>query len=86
MSKTRKRNRSASKNKRKSSPYFDIPYTQLRNPWAPYEIVDQARIEEIHEASMHILENTGIRFQDDEAMDLWEAAGAKVIRAPPPKS
>ena len=81
MSKSRKRTRSAAKNKRKSSPYFDIPFTQMRNPWPPYEIADQTRIEEIHEASMHILENTGIRFQDEEALDLWAAAGAKVDHA-----
>ena len=30
---------------------------------------------------MHILENVGLRFLDDEALTLWEQAGAKVSRA-----
>jgi trimethylamine--corrinoid protein Co-methyltransferase len=38
-------------------------------------------IAEIHEASMQILENTGLRFLDERAMDLWQRAGAKVDRA-----
>ena len=80
MSRTRRRKRS----KRATStpsPYTEVPFRQIRNPWPPYEIADAARIEEIHNASMHILENTGIRFMDEEAMELWEAAGAKVDRA-----
>ncbi|MBV7337820.1 trimethylamine methyltransferase family protein [Chloroflexi bacterium TSY] len=46
----------------------------------PYEIVSQEQIEEIHDVSMQILENTGMRFLDEEAMNLWAAAGAKVDR------
>ena len=74
----RRRNR---KQARQTSPYFNIPHRQLRNPWPPYEIAGAEQIEAIHEASMHILENTGLRFLDEEAMTLWERAGAKVDRA-----
>ena len=77
----RRRSRAARKEARTQSAYFDIPYRDLRNSWPPYQIVNQEQIEEIHDASMHILENTGIRFQDDEALDLWTQAGAKVDHA-----
>lgn len=63
---------------RATTPYLSIPYRQLRNPWPPYEIASPEQIEAIHAASMQILENTGLRFQDSEALTLWDAAGAKV--------
>lgn len=82
MSRTRKRARSSGRKAQPKSPYFTIPYHQeLRNEWPPYEVASPEKLEEIHEASMHILENTGIRFMDEEAMVLWEKAGAKVDRA-----
>ena len=81
---TRKRKRSAGKanlsKERKKSPYFDVPFKPWRNNFPAYEIANQAMIDEIHDASMQILENTGMRFQDEEAMQLWEKAGAKVDR------
>ena len=77
----RRRRRRESKKSRAQSPYFSIPSCQLQNPWPPYEIAGPQKIEEIHNASMHILENTGIRFQDGEALDLWAQAGAKVDRS-----
>ncbi len=75
------RRRKNRKKGRQTSPYFNIPLRQLRNPWKPYEISTDEQIEKIHDASMRMLENTGIRFMDEEAMDLWEKAGAKVDRA-----
>ena len=67
---------------RQRLPYLNIPFAeQLRNPWKPYEIATEQMIADIDDASMHILENTGIRFQDETAMDIWEKAGAKVERS-----
>ena len=79
MSARRIRDRNASRSKPPA--YLDIPYQrEIQNQWPPYEIAAQPQIDEIHDMSMKILENTGIRFMDEEAMDLWEAAGAKVDR------
>src|SRR5262245_24779937 len=39
------------------------------------------QIEEIHQASLYILENIGLEFQDEEVLDIWQQAGAKVDRA-----
>lgn len=79
---SRRRRRSDKKSIRKQSDYLKIPYRpQLRNPWKPYEIATEEMIADIHDASMQILENTGMQFQDETAMDLWEKAGAKVDRS-----
>jgi trimethylamine--corrinoid protein Co-methyltransferase len=56
------------------------PFRQVRNPLAPLEILSAAQIVRLHEASMHIMEEIGLDFLDDEALDLWEKAGAKVDR------
>ena len=41
-----------------------------------YEILNAEGVELIHEASMKILEEVGIEFRDDEAIDYWKQAGA----------
>jgi trimethylamine--corrinoid protein Co-methyltransferase len=58
-----------------------IPFRQLRNPITPVEILDAGQIEELHQASLHILQEIGLEFFDDEALDLWERAGARVDRS-----
>lgn len=42
------------------------------------EVMDQAQIERIDNASMHILENTGVQFRDPIALADWKQAGARV--------
>lgn len=50
----------------------------MTNPFAPLEIGTAEQVGQIHEASLDILENIGIDFFDDEALSIWEQAGAKV--------
>jgi trimethylamine--corrinoid protein Co-methyltransferase len=57
-----------------------MPFLQLKNRLAPLNILSAEQVEQIHEASMHILENVGLRWLDEETLDLWEQAGAKVDR------
>src|SRR5919106_80867 len=45
-----------------------------------YEILDEERLELIDRASLDILEQVGIDFRDDEAVQMWRAAGADVER------
>jgi trimethylamine--corrinoid protein Co-methyltransferase len=59
-------------------PMLKMPFRQPRNPWAPLEMLALEQIEQLHLASMKILEDTGIDMWDDEAADLWQKAGAKV--------
>lgn len=63
-----------------ASPILNLPFRQLQNPLSPYEYLSVGQIEAIHNASLHILENIGLDFLDDEALDFWQAAGAKVDR------
>lgn len=59
-------------------PLLDIPFAAVRNPRPPYNWLDPEALERIHRASLDILENVGIDFLDDEALDIWQRAGAKV--------
>ncbi|MCS6909119.1 MAG: trimethylamine methyltransferase family protein [Anaerolineales bacterium] len=59
-------------------PLLTQPFRQPRNPLPPLEILNPAQVEELHLASLHILENTGVQFQDAETLSLWEQAGAQV--------
>ncbi len=43
-----------------------------------YEVLDSEGVELIHNASLRILEEVGIDFRDDEALDIWKRAGADV--------
>ncbi|MEM9777063.1 MAG: trimethylamine methyltransferase family protein, partial [Chloroflexota bacterium] len=76
---TRRRNRN--RPKRQESGILAQPFKQPQNNWSPYHILSQQQLHDLHEASMNILENIGVDFMDAEALDLWEAAGAKVDRA-----
>lgn len=64
--------------RRKQSPFAQIPFRTIQNHFQPLEVVTAEQIEQLHEASMQILEQTGIMFMDAEALALWEEAGAKV--------
>lgn len=61
-------------------PLLDLPFRNLRHPRPPYDWLDPDTLERIHLASLDILENVGVDFLDDEALDIWQQAGAKVDR------
>lgn len=73
--------RSARREQRKRSPLEQLPFRQLRNNLPPIEMLSADQIEQIHETSMRILEEIGLDFLDDEALSIWEQAGAKVDHA-----
>ena len=51
---------------------------QLRNPFRPIEVFSQDQIEAIHRTSLRILEEIGIKVLNDEALEIFAAAGASV--------
>ncbi len=53
-------------------------WRKLRNPFAPQAIFAPDRIAAMHDASLRVLEELGIRFLLDEARDLLRQAGARV--------
>lgn len=73
--------RAARRQERSELPLAKMPYQPLRNPFPPMEIISGEELEKLHNASMHILETTGLDFTDAEALRLWEAVGAKVDHA-----
>jgi trimethylamine--corrinoid protein Co-methyltransferase len=73
--------RSARRHKRSELSLLKMPFRQPRNLWPPLELLAPEQIEQLHEASMRILEETGIDLLDDETIDLWTEAGARVDRA-----
>jgi trimethylamine--corrinoid protein Co-methyltransferase len=70
----------ARRRNRQNSDLAGKPFRHLTNPFSPVEVLSEEQIERIHNASMRIIEEMGIDFLDDEALSLWEAAGAKVDR------
>ncbi|GAB4435552.1 MAG: trimethylamine methyltransferase family protein [Anaerolineae bacterium] len=82
---SRRRNRSERNEFRASrrgrSPLTHIPWQAIQNSMPPLTRLDEVDEEKIHEASMRILEDIGIAMMDDETLDLWQQAGAKVDRS-----
>lgn len=72
--------RVARRHARHATPLLATPFRQPRNPMPPLEVVSPEQLEALHDASMRILENTGLDFLDAESIDLWEQAGARVDR------
>ena len=76
--KTRTRRGTKRRRQTVQSPLAHIPWRLIQNNLAPVETLKAAEVERLHEATMQILEESGIAFLDSEALDLWEKAGAKV--------
>jgi trimethylamine--corrinoid protein Co-methyltransferase len=74
-------NRSRKRGQRQTAVLADKPFRQLRNPLPPVEVLSPEQLGRIHNASLHILEEIGLDFWDDEVLALWQAAGARVDRA-----
>ncbi|MCB0163907.1 MAG: trimethylamine methyltransferase family protein [Anaerolineae bacterium] len=64
-----------------ASPLAHIPWLSVKNSMPPLTRLDEEGRQKIHEASMTILEEIGMAFLDDEALDMWAKAGAKVDRS-----
>jgi trimethylamine--corrinoid protein Co-methyltransferase len=65
---------------RRGSTVHQAPFRKLVSPYRPVEILSADQIEAIHEASLRIVEEYGLQFLHDEALDILAAAGAKVSR------
>ena len=57
-----------------------LPWRSIVNPYRPIEVLSEDHLEAIHEAALTILEQIGIVFLLDEAVDRLAAAGAEVDR------
>lgn len=81
MSKSTSRRRSKrTRASKQASPLEHIPWLPIKNMMAPLTRLSASDEDKIHEASMRILEEIGIAYMDDEALDIWEKAGATIDR------
>ncbi len=55
-----------------------LPWRNLRNPYAPIEVLSADQIEAIHDTSMQVLEEIGMDFLHPEAREILGRAGAEV--------
>lgn len=69
--------RSARRAKREAFNFDMLPGLERKLPLC--EVMDGSQVERIDNASMDILENVGVHFRDDIALEDWKRAGAKVV-------
>ncbi len=74
-------NRRKSARRRNGGGIRQLPWRSLVNPYRPIEVLNEEQLEAIHLASLQILEELGIEFMSQAALDLLERSGARVERA-----
>ena len=50
----------------------------ISNPKLKLEVLSDANVQKIHEATLRILENVGVKFPSRKALEIWAQAGAQV--------
>ena len=50
----------------------------ISDPKLKLEILSKQDVQKIHEATLHIIENVGVRFPSKRALKIWEDVGADV--------
>lgn len=58
-----------------------MPWREVVNPYRPIEVLTPEQVEQIHQASLKILEEIGINFLLPEALEILREAGARVDTA-----
>jgi trimethylamine--corrinoid protein Co-methyltransferase len=58
-----------------------LPWTEVRNPYAPMEVLSEEQLEAIHLTSLRILEELGMEVMSPRALAVLEAGGAEVDSA-----
>jgi len=52
----------------------------ISNPQLKLDVLSKEKIQHIHEATLTVIERTGVRFPSTRALDIWEEHGATVDR------
>jgi trimethylamine--corrinoid protein Co-methyltransferase len=77
MARAKRRN---STRRRNGGGIKQLPWSSLTNPYRPLEVLSDEQVEAIHHTSLRILEDVGIEFMSEVALDLLERSGAVVDR------
>ncbi|MGB0507415.1 MAG: trimethylamine methyltransferase family protein [Pikeienuella sp.] len=64
----------------KSTEIQQLPWQRVQNPHKPIELATPEQMQALHDTSMRILSEAGIRVMGDNVLDLFENAGAIVDR------
>ena len=62
---------------RESNLLKQLPYRHLRNPYPPMLIASEDEVESIHQASLELLRDTGMRFLLPQAREILKSTGAQ---------
>jgi len=77
MNRRRSKSRASLKSSR-SQAFAQLPFAQLKNPYAPMEILSTDQLETIHQASLKILRDIGLRVDSPAALKLMGDLRAEV--------
>ena len=73
--KNRRRNRSK---RERQNQLQQMPFGQIQRAIKPFDLISDAQLEAIHQASIALLRDTGIEFMNQKALKLFSKAGACV--------
>lgn len=68
------------KSSRTSGGIEQLPWQQVRNTYPHFELLNAEQMQQLHDTSIRILSEAGIRVMGDNVMDLFDQAGAIVDR------
>jgi trimethylamine--corrinoid protein Co-methyltransferase len=68
------------KSSRSGAGINQLPWQQIKNSHKPMELLDADQLQQLHDTSIRILSEAGIRVMGDNVMDLFAYAGAIVDR------
>ncbi len=71
-----KPNQSARQTNRREVP--QLPYSNLDFPFPPTALISEEQLEEVHEASLDVLEQVGVEFLSNRALSIFKSGGAEV--------
>ena len=74
------RDSSRRRRKRPADVVSQRPWRRVSNPYKPIAVLSADQIEQIHQASLEVIETLGADIWCDEALDIFAAAGAEVDR------
>jgi len=64
--------------RRKAGSLGQLPWREIVNPYSPAEVLTAEQLELIHEASLSLLRDVGMRVLNDQARQIFASAGANV--------
>ena len=70
--------RAANLGKRSTALFQQMPWRIPENTDRPTEPLDEGGVAAIHDGAMQVLEEIGVEFLNDEALDLFRQAGCTV--------